>query len=601
MKKANAPLRASLVYRQRLQVFFIAMVFVVGAFSVPLASSQLTSQTMPRSLGLVEGQILFAPMDSLTTYLIDRNGTVNHTWPSGYLPGEGVRWMGNGMILRTIKTDISGYGGDGGGVQEIQWDGTLLWDYRCNTNGNLSHHDVKPLPNGDVLMIVWEIKTRGEAIAAGRNPDLLNGNTFIPDKIIEVKPTGPTTGTVVWEWNVWDHLIQDFDSSKANYGVVGDHPELVDVNSGSAIWLTDWLHANSIDYNASLDQIMISVHNFNEIWIIDHSTTTQEAAGHTGGRSGKGGDLLYRWGNPAAYRRGNASDQQLFFQHDASWITSGCPGAGDILIFNNGADRPGTPYSTVDEITPPVADDGLYYLAPGAAYGPTNETWTYSANPPTSFYSNFLSGAQRLSDGDTVICDGGHGHFFEVTPQGDTVWQYTNPYPTPFTNRVFKIVFIPAPEQPAPDVPVLQCEGSLSWKGVKPGESLTGSFQVRNVGDSESLLNWSVNTSSIPWGTWSFTPQHGDKLTPEAGPITVNVTVVAPNEKKVQLEGYIQVHNDKNPNNSCIIPVSLSTPANNAFDSVPWLQQLLQHFLERHPLVEKLWYMFEHVRFPFSR
>lgn len=59
---------------------------------------------------------------------------------------------------------------------------------------------------------------------------------------------------------------------------------------------------NGIDYNPVLDQIALSTHNLNEWYIIDHSTTTAEAATSSGGNSGKGGDLLYRWGNPAAYQ-----------------------------------------------------------------------------------------------------------------------------------------------------------------------------------------------------------------------------------------------------------------------------------------------------------
>ena len=153
----------------------------------------------------------------------------------------------------------------------------------------------------------------------------------MPDHIIEVQPTGQTSGDIIWEWHAWDHLIQNYDSSKANYGVVGDHPELIDINFGEFYLSTDdWMHTNSIDYNPQFDQILISVHNFDEIWVIDHSTTTEEAAGHSGGNSGKGGDLLYRWGNPESYDAGTASDQKLFGQHDTQWIKPDYPGAGHI-------------------------------------------------------------------------------------------------------------------------------------------------------------------------------------------------------------------------------------------------------------------------------
>jgi len=229
-------------------------------------------------------------MWSSTTYLIDSNGTINHIWSSSFLPGAAVWWPGDGTVLRTIRVGAGpGSGGSGGGVQKIQWDGMVDWDYRYNTNGRLSHHDVKSLPNGNVLLIAWETKKRAEAIAAGRNPDYVGNQGLMPDHIIEVQPTGPTSGTIVWEWHVWDHLIQDNDQTKDNYGVVGDHPELIDINYGYTT--ADWLHTNSVDYNEEFDQILLSVHTFNEIWVIDHSTTTEEAAGHTGGTSGNGAGI----------------------------------------------------------------------------------------------------------------------------------------------------------------------------------------------------------------------------------------------------------------------------------------------------------------------
>jgi hypothetical protein len=145
---------------------------------------------------------------------------------------------------------------------------------------------------------------------------------------------------------------------------------------------------------------------------------------HWGGNSGKGGDLLYRWGNPQAYGSGSSTDQQLFAQHNARWVESGLPGYGHILIFNNGQGRPEGDYSSVDEIVPPVNSDGSYTFTSGAAYGPTMPLWSYTATPPTDFYAQNISGAQRLPNGNTLICQGPDGLFFEVTASGEKVWEH---------------------------------------------------------------------------------------------------------------------------------------------------------------------------------
>jgi hypothetical protein len=566
-----------------MMVLFL-LFLLVGVYGAPLSSSQTGTQDPQSAPRITEGQILYSPMWSTTTYLIDSTGAVNHTWTSSFLPGVAVWWLGDGTILRTIRVGAGpGTGGAGGGVQKVQWDGAVVWDFRYNSNGVLSHHDVKTLPNGNVLLIAWETKTRTEAIAQGRNPSYVSNQGMMPDHIIEVQPTGPTTGDIVWEWHVWDHLIQDYDSSKPNYGVVADHPELVDLNYLTSTQ-TDWMHTNSIDYNPTFDQILISVHNFNEIWVIDHSTTTAEAAGHTGGNHGKGGDLLYRWGNPQAYDAGTSTDRKLFSQHDASWIKPGLPGAGDILVFNNGANRPGSHYSTVDEITPPVDDNGEYSLEPGSAYGPTAQAWIYTASPPTSFYASHLSGAQRLTNGDTLICNGETGKIFEVTPEGTTLWQLAT------TNELFKIVYIPVeePEPPHNDtIPDLDCTGSLSWTDIQPGATVHGSFQVHNIGDPGSLLNWTINTSSIAWGTWSFTPVFGENLTPEAGQTTIQVSLIAPDKGNTDFEGFLRVENQQDPSDFDIIPVTLTTPTN-AHTTNQMIHQGLFYMLQHHVSIGRL-------------
>jgi len=413
---------------------------ILGAFVLllTLLNPAVGAET-ETTTGSCNGYTLFSPIPSTTTYMIDNSGAVLHTWPSSYDPGQAVYGLDDGSILRTIKLPgVGNWGGTGGGVEKIAWDGTVSWHFEYSSSTVLSHHDIEPLPNGNVLIIAWNFKSFAEAVGAGRDPSLIQNSTLMSEKIIEVEPTGPSSGDIVWEWCLWDHLIQDFDPAKDNYGTVGDHPELVDINFPDRR-IDDWIHANSVDYNPDLDQIVISCHNPNEIWIIDHSTTTAEAAGHSGGNSGMGGDLLYRWGNPQSYRAGSASDQKLFGQHDVQWIEPGFPGEDNILIFNNGRGRSSGDYSSVDEIIPPVDANGQYAHTPGAAYEPSDPTWIYTDPDPYSFFAQNISGAVRLPNGNSLICDGPQGYLFEVTPAKETVWEYTNPYPNSQQNLVFKV------------------------------------------------------------------------------------------------------------------------------------------------------------------
>ncbi len=377
------------------------------------------------------GYTLFAPLSFTITYLIDLDGNQVHSWPSGYQPGNVARLLGDGTLLRaaTVDNPVFGGGGAGGRIQRIAWDGSLVWDYGYSTVAHCQHHDALMLPGGNILFIAWEHKSAAAALAAGRNPALLEDGELWPDTVVEIEPSGATGGSVVWEWHVWDHLIQDYDPARANYGTVAGHPELVDVNYVSSPTNTDadWNHTNAIDYHAGFDQILLSLREFGEIWIIDHSTTTAEAAGHSGGNSGHGGDLLYRWGNPQIYGAGGAGDQMFFGQHNAQWIEESLPGGGNIMVFNNGAGRPGINYSSVEEIEPPVDDAGTYYLAPASAYGPSAPAWIYSAPVPSDFYSSYISGAVRLANGNTLICEGNSGSFFEITAGGGIVWRYVNP------------------------------------------------------------------------------------------------------------------------------------------------------------------------------
>jgi len=416
-------------------------------------------------------------MRSTTTYLVDMDGKVVHTWPSSCPPGNSVYLLENGHLLRTgavFDNPVFRGGGMGGRVQEIDWDGNVVWDYAYSDADHLQHHDVEPLPNGNVLILAWERKTREEAIDAGRDPSLLgDGGEMWPDHVVEVKPKGKNGGEIVWEWHAWDHLIQDHDPAKKNWGVVADHPELIDINAdrerttmseeetrrlealgyirggdrgadgggtrgpdrgrrgpgGGPPGMRggDWTHVNSVDYHPGLDQIALSVHTLSEIWVIDHGTTTEEASGHSGGRGGKGGDLLYRWGNPQAYRAGTEEERRLFRQHDVRWIDPGRPGEGNFLLFNNGAPDAGRAWSSVDEIVPPLEQGATYARGANKTFGPEVAAWSYTAPNRSDLFASHISGASRLPNGNTLVCDGEQGRIFEVTPDGTTVWDYLVP------------------------------------------------------------------------------------------------------------------------------------------------------------------------------
>jgi hypothetical protein len=430
---------------------FVHTIFLLLICAVSLHAQERKVGLMLNEDGAYPGYTMFSQLSGSTTYLIDNEGMVVHTWDFDLPPANTQYLFENGNLLRTADpagNDVILAGGDGGRVELYTWDGVLLWVYELNTPQERLHHDIEPLANGNFLLIAWEYRSEEEAIEAGRDPELITEGAVWPEQILEIKPGPHNTSEVVWRWRVWDHIVQDYDSTKPNFGDPSEHPELIDLNyrlNGGA----DWIHANAVEYNPGLQQIVISTPNYHEIWIIDHSTTTEEAAGHEGGRYGKGGDLLYRWGNPEAYGAGTPDDKQLFGQHDARWIPEGLPGESNMLIFDNGRDRPTGEYSRIVEIELPQNPDGSYILEPGEAFGPEAPTWQYMAEDSLSFYSRILSGAQRLPNGNTLIGSGVPGRIFEVTPEGQVVWEYVNPVttsgiltvtddPTDLDNRIFR-------------------------------------------------------------------------------------------------------------------------------------------------------------------
>ena len=386
--------------------------------------AQITIGTIEYDSTAVDGYTLFNPNSTDTSYLIDNCGQIINTWKGSARPGLSVYFLEDGTLLRTSRMSTGFYeiAGKGGLIEKLDWNGNLLWSYELCDALNCQHHDIQPLPNGNILILALEEKTVSEAIAEGRDPTKLNQPRIWMEYVLEIMPIGLDSAAIVWEWHVIDHLVQDFDSTQNNYGLIADHCELFDFNYGNN--KPDWLHFNAVNYNPVLDQIIITSRNWSELYVIDHSTTTQEAASHSGGNAGSGGDILFRWGNPITYQAGTAQNQMLFGPHDPQWIPDSFVNEGKIIVFNNGDTRL---FSTVDIITPPL-DSTYNYIKPvGTAYGPTNVDWTFVPFDTAGFFSGRISGAQPLPNGNILACVGAQGKFIEVDTLKNILWKYQSP------------------------------------------------------------------------------------------------------------------------------------------------------------------------------
>ena len=405
------------------------LIYILLIFSnLTLLSQVNTLGTISLTEEAYDGYTLFSSHKN--TFLINNCGQVINQWSSDYLPGHSVYILPNGNLIRAGRKDTSTitFGGVGGIVEMFDWDGNLVWEFVYSSDDYRLHHDIYPMPNGNILVLAATVMSNEETILAGRDPNLVSGAGILyNEQILEIKPIGTNDYSIEWEWNFNDHLIQDYDDTKNNYGVIEEHPEKLDINFlNDRIPAENWLHVNSIQYDETLDQIVISSRNLSELFIIDHSTTTEEASGDTGGTYGKGGDFLYRWGNPVAYRQGNEDNRTLFGQHFPHIIKPGLKDEGKIILFNNGTDREPA-FSEVMIFSAPTTSPGIYTYEPDSSYGPEAAEFTYSSNEDNNFTSGILSGAIRLPNENLLICDGNSGRLFEITATNDIVWNYIIP------------------------------------------------------------------------------------------------------------------------------------------------------------------------------
>lgn len=376
--------------------------------TVPDPEVVLTDNVEVYNADLIENSLAFTSVNGGTSaFLVNKQGEKVYEWTFDDNLGNDIELLPNGKLLGGFKSSAPSieFGGYGGKIKIINIDGTIDWEWEYNSPNYILHHDVEMLPNGNILAMAWVKldELAGEAIGS------TSGDNIFPERLLEINPN---TNEIVWQWDSWDHVIQDTEPTFANFGVVKDHPELIHINF-NPVTNGDIMHANGIDYDEDRDVIFLSVNFYSEIWVIDHSTTTAEAAAHSGGNYGKGGDLLYRFGNPMAYE--NPMGEKLFDNnHFPNLLEDGEPGEGNILVYVNGTSVERSKVLELD-----IPEDFSSAMAPETNNEPA-VVWSFEDD---DLYIRRISGAVRLDNGNTLICEGDYG-FWEVTPSGEIVWKY---------------------------------------------------------------------------------------------------------------------------------------------------------------------------------
>jgi hypothetical protein len=381
--------------------WFIALLVIVVGFGTSAWAYQAlvgpTGVVYYKSNKAYEGYTLFAPLTTKKTYLIDMEGNLIHTWDSEYYPGLFAQLLPNGNLLRAGRPQAvyCGIDGIGGYIEEIDWNGKVVWSFKgMFTKNQVQHHAFYRMANGNTMILGWERIENEKMIAKGRDPKTIPTKSvkskgiyhrdFWLDFLWEVDPAGK----IVWEWHVFDHLGKGPDKLDPNY--------ILPLPVGEIYNTYDWSHFNSVEYIAETNQVLMNSRNLAEFYLVDYKT----------------GKIVYRWGNPSAYGAGKApsyfdmGDQKMFGSHDARWL-----GDGKVSVFDNGSENPEGTRSKVFIVNTK-----------------TNEVeWKYEAWDQSSFFTHRQGAAQLLPNGNMLITASNVGHLFEVTKRGEIAWDFVNP------------------------------------------------------------------------------------------------------------------------------------------------------------------------------
>jgi hypothetical protein len=437
------------MHHKRFTLFLAALVLVlswsiVGAQEAFLAGTGLLTWDKDKTF---DGYTLIAPTYTKNIYLIDMAGNLVHKWETKNDNGLYAELLPNGNILRgaAVNDRFAVYfGGSSGSVQELDWNGNVVWEYKMNSPQGFYHHAFDRMPNGNTLLLGWEQKSWEEAVKKGRDPKSTFWQGVVspadpkrervygiwPDFVREIDRSGKT----VWEWHVWDHIGRGTDQIDINFTLPG--------TVGPLYAGPDWTHFNTVQYLPEKDQVLVNSRNFGEFFIIDKKT----------------GNIVYRWGNPGTHGKGRLpggyaddGDQILFGPHHPQMQKD-----GNITVFDNGTFRPTGNYSRVLEMDPKTGKIIWQFTSKVIPrYGNT-------------FYSPFQSSAQKLPNDNFLVTSTNWGHIFEINRKKEVVWEYINPINAKGSNCVrddFDVTFeVHRSYRYAPDYPGLKGK-NLTPKG----------------------------------------------------------------------------------------------------------------------------------------
>ena len=340
-------------------------------------------------------------------HLIDMNGNVVKSYPYSGWPIEMIDPAEHdgkkGHVLGQKEPDAF----NNENVIEMDWDGNIVWEWGKDAPGGKAgqDHDLARLPNGNTLILGYFPRVVPE----------ISDEPVRDQNIYEVTPQGE----LVWQWSAIDHREQ-LGIAPEDIGLLLDpkvrnrRTGLLALNNMHPLGPNKWHRTGDERFHP--DNLMIDSRDGNFIAIVAKSTG--DIVWLTGPSYPGSQDMSKRKFTGAVPR----PLDQTCGQHDAHLIPDGCPGAGNILLFDNGGYSGWPPVyhflwqaTRILEIDPNTRDIVWQYDASSSG----DQVWT--------FFSYFMGGVRRLPNGNTLICETIHGRIFQVTPEGEIVWEYVCP------------------------------------------------------------------------------------------------------------------------------------------------------------------------------